>query len=110
MAFGDCLRTWRQERGLSQEQLAHDISVTASFVGMLERGEKTTTLTQIGKIADALSIEVKDLFLANEEVPHTYREAEVLVQNILANSSPQELKLFIGLCEVVNTYVSRETK
>lgn len=106
LAFGESLKSWRQQRAMSQEELAEEIGVSTSFIGMLERGEKTTTLKRIGKIADSLSIEVKDLFATNEEVSSLYRECEILVRNILSAANESELKLFAGFCELFSTYIS----
>jgi|SRR5579863_4386649 len=106
LAFGESLKAWRQQRGLSQEELANDANMSASFVGMLERGEKTTTLAQIGKLADALSIEIKDLFLESEEVPRVYREAEILFRKILSGGNESELKFFVAFCEIFSAYAA----
>ncbi len=106
LVFGDSLKFWRQQKGLSQEELAQESDASTSFIGMLERGERGTTLEQIAKIADALSIEVRDLF-ASEEVPHTYREAELLVRKILSTADETQVKFFVAFCEIFNAYVER---
>ena len=110
LAFGESLKAWRQQRGFSQEELASDAELSPSFVGMLERGEKTTTLLQIGKLADALSIEVKDLFLGTEESPHIFREAEILFRKIVSEATQLELKFFVAFCEIFAAHISRREK
>lgn len=108
LAFGESLKFWRQQRGLSQEKLAQEAGASTSFIGMLERGERGTTLEQIGRIADALSLEVRDLF-TSEEIPQIYREAELLVRRILSHSSEKDVRFFVAFCEIFNDYIS-ETK
>lgn len=54
--FGDALRRLRKDRGLSQEALAEHASLTADYVGFIERGENVPTLTVILKLADALAV------------------------------------------------------
>lgn len=60
--FGKRLRELRDERGLSQEKLGEVAKVHRTYVGMIERGEKNITLSNIEKFARALKIEIKDLF------------------------------------------------
>jgi transcriptional regulator with XRE-family HTH domain len=48
-------------RGLSQEALAERATLTADYVGFVERGENVPTLTVILKLALALDYAVTDL-------------------------------------------------
>lgn len=59
--FGEKIRKGRKKLGLSQEKLAFKADLHRTYIGMIERGEKNITLTNIGKIAKALNIEIKDL-------------------------------------------------
>ncbi len=60
--FGRNVREYRNMLGLSQEQLAEKAGVHRTYIGMIERAEKNITLLNIEKIAQALEIEIKDLF------------------------------------------------
>lgn len=60
--FGNHLKAIRLEKGLSQEMLANDADIPINQIGRIERGEISTSLTTIYKIACALNIEVKALF------------------------------------------------
>jgi len=62
VAFGDKVRELRKEKGISQEELSYKADLHRTYIGMIERAEKNLTLTNIEKIAKALSIEIKDLF------------------------------------------------
>jgi ribosome-binding protein aMBF1 (putative translation factor) len=59
--FGKKVREIRTQKGLSQEQLAHDANVHRTYIGMIERAEKNITLVNIEKIAKALNIEIAEL-------------------------------------------------
>lgn len=59
--FGEKVRDLRKERGLSQEQLAHNADLHRTYIGMIERAEKNITLLNIEKIANALNVEVNKL-------------------------------------------------
>jgi transcriptional regulator with XRE-family HTH domain len=61
--FGKRVRQLRDERGISQERLGELAKVHRTYVGMIERGEKNITLTNIEKFARALKVNIKDLFI-----------------------------------------------
>lgn len=60
--FGSKLKELRQQKGLSQEALALELEVDRTYIGKIERAERNVSLKMIGKIAKALSIDVKDFF------------------------------------------------
>lgn len=62
LTFGRSVQKLRKERNLSQEQLADLAGVHRTYIGMIERAEKNITLCNIEKIADALKVEIKELF------------------------------------------------
>lgn len=59
--FGKKVRQKREALGLSQEELAAKAGVHRTYIGMIERAEKNITLSNIHKIAAALSLSPKDL-------------------------------------------------
>jgi transcriptional regulator with XRE-family HTH domain len=64
--FGTRVRQLRKERNLSQEELSYKVDLHRTYIGMIERAEKNITLLNIEKIAKALNLEVKDLFVGVE--------------------------------------------
>jgi transcriptional regulator with XRE-family HTH domain len=65
-AFGNAIRTLRMERGLSQEALAFACDLDRTYISGIERGERNPSLTNILKIAAALSIRPAELFARAE--------------------------------------------
>ena len=61
VAFGDRVRELRKEKELSQEELADKAGLHRTYIGMIERGEKNITLTNIEKIAKALDVSIIEL-------------------------------------------------
>ena len=59
--FGERVREVRTQKGLSQEQLAHDANVHRTYIGMIERAEKNITLGNIEKIAKALNVNITEI-------------------------------------------------
>jgi transcriptional regulator with XRE-family HTH domain len=60
--FGDKVRGLRKELGISQEELAFRADLHRTYIGMIERAEKNITLSNILKIANALNVNIKELF------------------------------------------------
>lgn len=61
--LGMKIRIERQKRKLSQEKLAELANLNRNFVGMIERGETNVTVKNLESIANALTLEIKDLFV-----------------------------------------------
>jgi transcriptional regulator with XRE-family HTH domain len=61
-AFGARLRQLRKAQKLSQEGVALKAGLDRSYVGQIERGESNLSLVNIRRIADALGVEVGELF------------------------------------------------
>lgn len=61
--FGENLRAARKERGYSQESFAHAVDLDRTYIGGIERGERNPGLKTIVRIADALQMEVFELFV-----------------------------------------------
>ncbi|MBQ9508027.1 MAG: helix-turn-helix transcriptional regulator [Bacteroidales bacterium] len=62
IAFGKRVALLRKAAGFSQEQLAFECNVDRTYIGTIERGEKSPTLNTIAKIAKALGITKSELF------------------------------------------------
>lgn len=60
--FGKKLREIRIGKNISQEILANDANIPINQIGRIERAEISTSLTSVYKIAQALEIDIKDLF------------------------------------------------
>lgn len=60
--FGRRVKRLRLEQGLSQEELAYRCGFYRTYIGMVERAERSITLCNVFKIAKGLNITVKELF------------------------------------------------
>lgn len=55
------VRQARHEKHLTQEELADRAGLSMRYVGAIERGDVSASVTVLGQIADALGIEPGDL-------------------------------------------------
>jgi XRE family transcriptional regulator, regulator of sulfur utilization len=59
--FGQVLRSLREGRGWSQEELAARADLNRSYLGEIERGSATPSLATVAKLALALELSLADL-------------------------------------------------
>lgn len=55
------LRRARHDKKLTQEELADRAGLSMRYIGAIERGDVSASVTVLGQIADALEIEPGDL-------------------------------------------------
>lgn len=60
--FGLRIQQERKKLGISQEELAFRAGMHRTYIGMIERSERNIILSNIKKLADALQLNIKDLF------------------------------------------------
>lgn len=59
--FGKRVIELRKIKGITQEELAYRCDIQRSYMGVIERGEKSVTLNTIEKIAAGLEVSVIEL-------------------------------------------------
>ncbi|NCT56933.1 MAG: helix-turn-helix transcriptional regulator [Legionella sp.] len=62
LKLGNKIREVRKAHGFSQEAIASESGVDRSYMGSVERGERNIAALNLIKIAQALNVEVGDLF------------------------------------------------
>lgn len=60
------IRRLRTERGLSQEALAAEANVDASYLSRIERSRENVTIGVLERLADRLGVGIIELFRAPE--------------------------------------------
>lgn len=65
--FGTNLRMYRNKLGLSQEKFAEKCGLHRTYISDIERFQRSISLENIQRIADALEIETYKLFMESEE-------------------------------------------
>jgi len=65
--FGTNLRKYRTARGLSQEKFAEACGLHRTYISDIERFQRSISLENVQKIADALGVETYKLFMERED-------------------------------------------
>lgn len=62
ISFGNHLKKLREERNLSQEELAHRASLDRTYISGVENGRRNISLKALYSIAKAMEINLAELF------------------------------------------------
>ena len=64
--FGSNVRHYRELKGISQEKLAELSGLHRTYISDIERFQRSISISNVQKVADALEIEPYKLFLQEE--------------------------------------------
>lgn len=59
--FGQLVKEWREDKGLTQEELAYRSKISVTYISKIENGQTNVSLDTICKIAVGLGITVHEL-------------------------------------------------
>ncbi|MBI2021809.1 helix-turn-helix transcriptional regulator [Candidatus Daviesbacteria bacterium] len=60
--LGQRVRKIREDKGVTQEQLALNAGLNRAYIGYIERGERNPSTEVISKLAKALRVPIHELF------------------------------------------------
>lgn len=86
---GKRIRDIRKSKSLSQEQLGEKSGFHFTYIGGLERGERNISLSNLAKIAEALEVDIRDLFNFEQELSE---EKQTTINEIVLLLSTREDK------------------
>ena len=64
--LGERIKFWRQQRNLTQEQLAEIVGVTPGFISLIEIGKRRVSLESLLSICTELEITLNELLVGNQ--------------------------------------------
>ncbi len=80
--FGLKIKKLRSQKNLSQEELSFATGFHRTYIGMIERGERNISLTNMAVFAKVFQITISELLdfsLINPE--HSYKQYETKTEN-----------------------------
>lgn len=104
LAFGKRIRNLRMSENISQERLAELSGLHPTYIGQIERAEKSPTLESICKIAQGLDMTVGKLFYNIEGIsePEANDYAIKVYNEILSLPDDKKEKLYHIVCDILN--------
>ena len=67
--LGKRIRVLRKELNLTQAELSQKANISGYYVGEIERGEASPSLSTLNDIANALGVTIRDMFPSKPEIP-----------------------------------------
>jgi transcriptional regulator with XRE-family HTH domain len=61
-SIGQKISQWRKEKGLTLQQLADEVDLTAAFISQIEHGKASPSIATLKTIARAMDVRVIDFF------------------------------------------------
>ncbi len=104
--FGQTLKKLRQERGMTQKQLAEIVEVDLPRISKYERGLVYPTTEMIATLADVFQISI-DYLIRGEYVPEVQVVYSTELAKRLESMSRLPLKDQQIIIDVIDTYIRR---
>ena len=98
--FGRKVAELRNKKGLSQDKLAEMIDYSTNHISKLELARTNPSFDLIVKLANALDIELKELF--DFKVDPTSDELKMKLHKFIDGASDKQLKLIYNIYKVVD--------
>lgn len=107
--FGKRVRDLRQAQKLSQEDLAERADLHYTYIGGVERGERNLSLKNIEKIASALKIDIRELFLSQLVKSADIESNKIIsdINYILLSADIHTLRLIKSLTRDIDVWVRK---
>lgn len=99
LALGKRIREERQKLNLTQEQLAEKLNVSTTYIGFVERGERSITLGKLAVLANILGVSVD--FLLSDTVVTTRSAKEAFWLQILSSATEEEQELILEMAKLI---------
>jgi transcriptional regulator with XRE-family HTH domain len=96
--LGANIKLLRARRGLSQADLAEKADISIPFLSNIERGIKYPQPDMLSKIANALGVEVNELFITNPDPTESNKMLNHLSEDIAKNVN-------LAMAEVFKRYL-----
>lgn len=109
--FGERIRDLRKAQGLSQEELAEKADLHYTYIGGVERGERNLSLKSIERIALALKMDMRELFIQRPSTKSGTEGGKIIseINNILATTETGALRLIQQLVTDVDDWARERT-
>lgn len=105
-ALGQRIRQERQKLHLTQEQLAEKINVSTTYIGFIERGERSITLSKLTLLANVLGVSID--YLLSDTLTVASSSNEKLWVQLLSSATEEEQKLIIDMAKLLLNHSKKD--
>lgn len=105
-ALGRRIREERQKLHLTQEQLAEKLNVSTTYIGFIERGERSITLGKLTLLANILGVSVD--YLLSDTLTPSPSSNEKLWLELLSSATEEEQKLILDMAKLILNHSKKD--
>ena len=105
--IGRRIRNYRNQLGLTQEELGSKCGLYFTYIGQLERGEKNATLDSIQKVATGLGISLTELFENIEDFYSGKNDIALRCYELISSKKESEQAVLFDIVTMIEKYSNR---
>ncbi len=99
--LGNRIRSLRTVKGWTQQELGAEADINYKFLGEIERGQQNPSFNILLKIAEALGVELTELFRLEQEIIDR-KELESRINQILKSMPTENLAQLLSILRMLN--------
>lgn len=99
--LGSNIRRYRKQVHLTQETLAEKLNLSQNYLGQVERGARSPSLSTLDRIAQVLKVEAHELFIPLGLVSNPPQHAKRQLLKLLPRLSPNQLQVLADLARLL---------
>ncbi|MDE7016612.1 MAG: helix-turn-helix domain-containing protein [Lachnospiraceae bacterium] len=103
--LGKRIREERLRLNLTQAQLAESIDISDTYMGAIERGERSLTLNTLVRLVNRLGVTVD--YMLSDSVSDNDMNIMAQFRQIIDGQSPEHKQMAIGILRTVFSYLNR---
>jgi transcriptional regulator with XRE-family HTH domain len=102
--LGKRIRQERQKLNLTQEKIAESIDISDSYIGQIERGERSLTLDTLVKLANKLGVTID--YLLQDSMGHVTSDQTInQLAQILHSRSPKQKQMALDIIKMMFSHM-----
>lgn len=99
IALGKRLREERIRSGMTQEQTAEYINVSTTYIGLIERGERSVTLEKLILLAECFHVTID--YLLQDNLPVSAMQQNEQLNKLWSVATEQEKNMILSIIKSV---------
>lgn len=104
--LGERIREERLKRNLTQAQLAEAVDISDTYMGAIERGERSLTLDTLVRLVNRLGVTVD--YLLVDSVTNNDENVVNQFRQIIDNQPAERKQMALGVLRVIFSYFDKE--
>ncbi len=100
--LGKKIKEERLEKGYTQEELGEKIDSTGAYIGQIERGERSASMSKIILIAEALNVSL-DYLIGNFRFEQAYGVDSKIAEE-LKDATNKQKEMMIDIIKIIKKY------